>query len=46
MKKKFNSGTEARRRARKAVPSVPSVRVIPDKRFKRPKHKKKVEAEQ
>jgi hypothetical protein len=40
--KKFNAGGEARRRARELAGSPPAARVIPDKRLKPPKHKKKL----
>jgi hypothetical protein len=38
--KKFDKGTEARRAARQAI-KPPAMRVIPDKRFKPAKHKKR-----
>jgi hypothetical protein len=38
--KKFTAGTEARRRARELAGAPPAARVIPNKRFKPPKHKK------
>jgi hypothetical protein len=38
---KFKAGTEARRRARELAGPPPAARVIPDKRMKPPKHKKK-----
>jgi hypothetical protein len=38
--KKFSAANEARRRAREAIPNIPSKRVIPDKRNKKPKHKR------
>ncbi len=41
-KKKFTAGGEARRRARELAGSPPAARVIPDKRLKPPKHKKKL----
>ncbi len=41
-KKKLDPAREARRRARAAVGSPPRERVIPDKRRKPPKHKKKL----
>jgi hypothetical protein len=44
-KKNFDAGTEARRRARKAGLSPSGVRVIPDKRKKPEKHKRKREDE-
>jgi hypothetical protein len=40
---KFTAGTEARRRARELAGSPPAARVIPDKRLKPPKHKKKLD---
>jgi hypothetical protein len=40
--KKFTAGGEARRRARELAGSPPAARVIPDKRLKPPKHKKKL----
>jgi len=39
--KKFTAGSEARRRAREFAGPPPAARVIPDKRLKPPKHKKK-----
>lgn len=39
---KFSAVKEARRRARQAVGLPPAERVIPDKRRKPPKHKKKI----
>jgi hypothetical protein len=40
--KKFRAAKEARRRARIAIGTPQTERVIPDKRKKPPKHKKKV----
>jgi hypothetical protein len=40
--KKFSASGEARRRARELAGSPPAARVIPDKRLKPPKHKKKL----
>jgi hypothetical protein len=40
--KKFTAAGEARRRARELAGSPPAARVIPDKRLKPPKHKKKL----
>jgi hypothetical protein len=40
-RRKFNVGKEARRRARQAAGLPPAERIIPDKRRKPPKHKKK-----
>jgi hypothetical protein len=40
--KKFDAGEEARRRARESAGPPPAARVIPDKRLKPPKHKKKL----
>jgi hypothetical protein len=40
--KKFTASREARRRARELAGSPPAARVIPDKRLKPPKHKKKL----
>ena len=42
-KTKFTAAKEARRRARLAAGTPPGERVIPDKRRKRPKHKKSLE---
>ena len=39
--KKFTAGGEARRRARELAGTPPAARVIPDKRLKPPKHKRK-----
>jgi hypothetical protein len=39
---KFTAGGEARRRARELAGPPPAARVIPDKRLKPPKHKKKL----
>ena len=41
-RKKFSAGSEARRRARELAGTPPAERVIPDKRLKPPKHKKKL----
>jgi len=41
--KKFTAGGEARRLARELAGPPPAARVIPDKRLKQPKHKKKFE---
>ena len=41
--RKFTAGNEARRRARELAGPPPAARVIPDKRLKPPKHKKKLE---
>jgi hypothetical protein len=40
-RKKFNAGSEARRRARELAGPPPAARVIPDKRLKPPKHRKR-----
>ncbi len=40
--KKFTAAGEARRRARELAGPPPAARVIPDKRLKPPKHKKKL----
>jgi len=40
--KKFRAAKEARRRARMAIGTPRTERVIPDKRKKPPKHKKKL----
>jgi hypothetical protein len=40
-RKKFTASGEARRRARELAGTPPAARVIPDKRLKPPKHKKK-----
>jgi hypothetical protein len=40
--KKFTASGEARRRARESAGPPPAARVIPDKRLKPPKHKKKL----
>ena len=45
-KKTFRAATEARRQARELQGTPPPTRVIPDKRSKPPKHKKKLEEEQ
>jgi hypothetical protein len=42
MRKKLDVGKEARRRARQSAGLPPSERVIPDKRLRLPKHKKKI----
>jgi DNA-directed RNA polymerase subunit K/omega len=39
---KFTAAIEARRRARELAGPPPAARVIPDKRLKPPKHKKKL----
>ncbi|HJZ62822.1 MAG TPA: hypothetical protein VKD70_00780 [Candidatus Acidoferrum sp.] len=44
-KKRFDAATEARRRARKVGPSPGGEKVIPDKRKKPGKHKRKWEEE-
>jgi len=41
-KRKFEKGTEARRIARETVGAPPPARVIPDRRTKPPKHKKRL----
>ena len=41
--KRFDKATEARRAARQQAAKPGAVRVIPDKRFKAPKHKKREE---
>jgi hypothetical protein len=41
-KRKFTAANEARRRAREAVGTPPTGRVIADKRRKSPKHKKPI----
>jgi hypothetical protein len=43
---KFRATTEARRQARILVGQPPAERVVPDKRKKPPKHKKKIIEEQ
>jgi len=43
--KKFSVGAEARRRARENAGSPPAARVIPDKRMKPAKHKKRLSDE-
>jgi hypothetical protein len=45
-KRQLDLGTEARRRAREKVGLPPSERVIPDKRRKKPKHKKPVTSDE
>jgi hypothetical protein len=40
--KKFVASKEARRRAREIAGPPPAARVIPDKRLKPPKHKRKL----
>jgi hypothetical protein len=40
--KKITAGGEARRRARELAGPPPAARVIPDKRLKPPKHKKRL----
>lgn len=42
LRKKLDVAKEARRRARHSAGLPPSERVIPDKRLRPPKHKKKV----
>jgi hypothetical protein len=42
-RKKFSAASEARRRARELAGPPPSARVIPDKRLKPAKHKKRFE---
>jgi hypothetical protein len=39
---KFRAPTEARRQARILIGQPPAARVVPDKRKKPPKHKKKI----
>jgi len=39
--KRFAAGKEARRRARELAGPPPAERIIPDKRLKPPKHKRK-----
>jgi hypothetical protein len=41
MKRKFTAANEAKRRSRDRIGKVPGQRVIPDKRRKQPKHKKR-----
>jgi hypothetical protein len=41
--KKFVASKEARRQAREIAGPPPAVRVIPDKRLKPPKHKKRLQ---
>jgi len=41
-RKKFTASGEARRRARENAGTPPAARVIPDKRLKPTKHKKKL----
>jgi hypothetical protein len=41
-RKKFTASGEARRRARETAGTPPAARVIPDKRLKPSKHKKKI----
>ncbi|HEV3219634.1 MAG TPA: hypothetical protein VGZ48_07665 [Candidatus Acidoferrales bacterium] len=41
-RKRFSAATEARRRARLAAGPPPAERVIPDKRLKPPKHKRRI----
>jgi hypothetical protein len=45
-RKKFRAATEARRRARAAAGMPPVARVIPDKRTKPEKHKKRIAVEE
>jgi hypothetical protein len=40
--KRFTASGEARRRARELTGTPPAARVIPDKRLKPPKHKRKL----
>jgi hypothetical protein len=40
--KKFTAAKEARRRAREIAGTPPAKRVIPDKRYRPPKHKEKL----
>ena len=42
IRKKLDVGKEARRRARQSAGPPPAERVIPDKRLRPPKHKKKI----
>jgi hypothetical protein len=42
-RRKFVAGKEARRQAREVAGPPPAVRVIPDKRLKPPKHKKRLQ---
>lgn len=42
-RKRFSNANEAKRRSREAIGKVPGVRVIPDKRRKKEKHKKKLD---
>jgi hypothetical protein len=42
LRKKVDVGKEARRRARQSAGLPPSERVIPDKRLRPPKHKKRI----
>ena len=44
--RKFTASREARRRARENAGTPPAARVIPDKRLKPTKHKKKLQEEQ
>lgn len=44
-KKRFSASKEARRRARLAAGTPPPARIIPDKRLKPPKHKKRLRDE-
>jgi hypothetical protein len=41
-RRKFTAAGEARRRARELAGSPPAARIIPDKRLKPSKHKKKL----
>ncbi len=41
-RKKYSVGKEARRRAREMAGAPPAERILPDKRRKPPKHKKKL----
>jgi len=45
-RKKYDAGKEARRRAREMAGLPPPERVLPDKRRKPPKHKKKLVQEE
>ncbi|MGB2628580.1 MAG: hypothetical protein WAK20_17475 [Candidatus Acidiferrum sp.] len=45
-KKRLDKGREARRLARKIAPTPGSTRVVPDKRKKPEKHKKRLSAEE
>ncbi|HKV27335.1 MAG TPA: hypothetical protein VJN90_03540 [Candidatus Acidoferrales bacterium] len=41
-KRKFEKGAEARRLARENAGTPPAVRIIPDRRTKPPKHRKRL----